>query len=284
MRILDLYCGMGGLSLGFALALGNAEITGLDIDRDAVETYNLNLNCLGCRALVQDVLKWSPSGEYDVVMGGSPCQPFSIANNRKPSERHPLFPTFPRFFDVVLTLKPKLFLLENVRGLLMRRNRHHLEHQLARISKDYTVEWRVLNAVDYGVPQRRERLIVIGVRRDLGGRPAFPEPTHAEKEVVRLDGRRLHRWLTLGEAIGDLLTVPPYEGKKLLQTNPRHGKPADLNKPSRTIKVDGRGGDFTFDTILVPTESPSELRFVLLRREQIERIRREREEPDLHGH
>jgi DNA (cytosine-5)-methyltransferase 1 len=235
VRVLDLYCGMGGLSLGFALALKGAEITGLDIDRDAVETYNFNLNRLGCRALVQDVLKWEPGGDYDVVVGGSPCQPFSIANNRKPGEKHPLFPTFPRFFDVVLALKPKLFLLENVRGLLMRRNRHYFEQQLARVSQDYVVEWRVLNVVDYGVPQRRERLIVIGVRRDLGKRPVFPEPTHAEKETVRLDGRRFHRWLTLREAIGDLLAVPPYEGKKLLQTNPGHGKPADLDKPSRTL-------------------------------------------------
>jgi DNA (cytosine-5)-methyltransferase 1 len=249
VQILDLYCGMGGLSLGFALALRDAEVTGLDIDRDAVGTYNLNLNRLGCRALIQDVLRWSPSGDYDVVVGGSPCNPFSIANNRKPGERHPLFPTFPRFFDVVLALKPKVFLLENVRGLLMRRNRHYLEQQLARISRDYVVEWRVLNAVDYGVPQRRERLIVIGVRRDLGRRPLFPEPTHAEKEAVTLSGRRLHRWLTLREAIGDLLLVSPQEGKKL-----------------------------------VPVETPHELRFVLLRREQAERIRREREEPDLHGH
>jgi DNA (cytosine-5)-methyltransferase 1 len=186
------------------------------------------------------------------------CQPFSIANNRRPGDKHPLFPTFPRFFDVVLALKPKLFLFENVRGLLMRRNRHYFDQQLARVSRDYVVEWRVLNAVDYGVPQRRERLIVIGVRRDLGRRPMFPEPTHAEREIVRLGDKRLHRWLTLGEAIGDLLLVPPREGKKLLQINPGH--------------------------VLVPAESPSELRFVLLREEQIERIRRERNEPDLHNH
>jgi DNA (cytosine-5)-methyltransferase 1 len=280
VRILDLYCGMGGLSLGFALALEGAEVVGLDIDRDAVDTYNLNLNRFNAGARVQDVLRWDPSGEYDVVIGGSPCQPFSIANNRKPGESHPLFPTFPRFFDVVLDLKPRLFLLENVRGLLMRRNRRYFEQQVSRVSGDYVVEWRVLNAVDYGVPQRRERLVVVGVRRDLGRRPLFPEPTHAERERVGLGGRRFHRWLTLGEAIGDLLAVPPAEGKKLVQTNPRHGKPADLGKPSRTVKVDGRGGDFTFDTILVPVESPNELRFVLLRREQVERIRRERENPD----
>jgi len=241
VRILDLYCGMGGLSLGFALALRGVEIVGLDIDGDAVETYNLNLNRLGCKAYVQDVIKWEPSGEYDIVVGGSPCQPFSLANAKNPGERHPLFPTFPRFFDVVLTLKPKLFLLENVKGLTMRKHRHHLEKQLARVSRDYVVEWRVLNAVDYGVPQRRERLFVIGVRRDLGLRPRFPPITHSEREGVGLDGRKIHKWLTLGEAIGDLLAV-------------------------------------------VPVESPREASFVALSREQVERIKREREEPDVHGH
>jgi site-specific DNA-cytosine methylase len=282
VRVLDLYCGMGGLSLGFALALKDVEIAGLDIDRDAVDTYNLNLNRLGATAHVQDVLRWEPAGAYDIVIGGSPCAPFSLANSRNPGERHPLFPTFPRFFDVVLALRPKAFLLENVKGLAMRRHRHHLEHQLARVAEDYVVEWRILDAAHYGVPQRRERLIVVGVRRDLGRRPLFPEPTHAEKEYAGLGGRRLHRWLALGEAIGDLLLVPPWEGKKLLQTNPRHGKPADLGKPSRTVKVDGRGGDFTFDTILVPVESPNELRFALLRGEQAERIRKEREDTDRH--
>jgi DNA (cytosine-5)-methyltransferase 1 len=272
VRILDLYCGMGGLSLGFALALKDAEITGLDIDRDAVETYNLNLNRLGCRALVQDVLKWSPSGEYDVVMGGSPCQPFSIANNRRPGEKHPLFPTFPRFFDIVLELKPRLFLLENVRGLLMRRNRHYFEREIARVSRDYVVEWRVLDAVNYGVPQRRERLIVIGVRRDLGRRPLFPEPTHAEKEAIGLDGRRLHRWLTLGEAIGDLLAVPPAEGTKRETTavplipdhvmtpgggwdNPRSdwgSRVMDPGKPAYTITEKHRSGQL----VPVPPTAP----------------------------
>ena len=198
MQILDLYCGMGGLSLGFALALRDAEITGLDIDRDAVETYNLNLNRFRARAYVQDVIKWKPEGDYDVVIGGSPCQPFSRANVKNPGEKHPLFPTFPRFFDIVLELKPKAFLLENVKGLTTKRFRRYLDRELSRISRAYVAEWRVLNAVNYGVPQKRERLIIVGVRRDLGLRPSFPKTTHGEKS-----------WITLREAIGDLLALPP---------------------------------------------------------------------------
>jgi len=252
MRVLDLYCGMGGLSLGLALALDGAEVLGLDVDRWAVETYNLNLSRLGCKAAVQDVLEWEPEGGFDLMVGGSPCQPFSLANTLRRGEEHPLFPTFPRFFDLVLALRPKAFLLENVKGLTMRPFRRYLDAQLARVSGDYRVQMAVLDASRYGVPQRRERLFAVGIRRDLGARFKFPEPTHAPQEHVALDGRKIHRWLTLREAIGDLMVLPPLEGKKLVQTNPRHGKPADPDSPSRTVKVDGRGGDFCFDTILIP--------------------------------
>jgi DNA (cytosine-5)-methyltransferase 1 len=230
---------MGGLSLGFALALKSAEIAGLDIDEVAVETYNLNLNRFNARAYVQDVLGWEPSGDYEIVIGGSPCQPFSVANNKNPGEKHPLFPTLPKFFDIVIELKPSVFILENVKGLTMRKHRGLLERELARVAPDYAVEWRVLNAADYGVPQRRVRLIVIGVRRDLGRTPAFPEPTHVA------------RWLTLGEAVCDLLTLP-------LTTIPDHvltekggwanpssdwgSRVMDLGKPAYTITEKHRSG------------------------------------------
>jgi site-specific DNA-cytosine methylase len=271
VRLLDLYCGMGGLSLGLALALEGAEVLGLDADRWAVETYNLNLSRLGCKATVQDVLEWEPEGGFDLMVGGSPCQPFSLANTLRRGEEHPLFPTFPRFFDLVLVLRPKAFILENVKGLALQRFRHYLHAQLARASGDYRVQIAVLDASRYGVPQRRERLFAVGIRRDLDAKFKFPEPTHAPQEHVTLDGRKIHRWLTLREAIGDLMVLPPLEGKKLVQTNPRHGKPADLDRPSRVIKVDGRGGDICNDTILIPL-SP----------EQAERIMKERLDTSRH--
>jgi DNA-cytosine methyltransferase len=267
VRVLDLYCGMGGLSLGLALALEGVEIRGVDIDGVAVATYNLNLSKLGAKAERADVVRWEPSGEYDLVVGGPPCQPFSLANTKRRGEEHPLFPTFPRFFDVVLGLRPRAFLMENVRGLLTERNSHYLREQLARASEHYVVRYKVLNAADYGVPQRRERLILIGFRRDLGVVPRFPPETHGREGRETLDGGRLHGWVTLGEAIGDLLSLQPENGKKLVQTNPRHGKLVNLGGPARTVKVDGRGGDFCFDTMPVP-----------LRPEQAERIRRERED------
>jgi len=210
-RILDLYSGIGGFSLGFALGLEGAKILGLDIDKAAVATYNFNLNKLGAQAINQDVLKWEPKGDYDLVIGGSPCQPFSLANNpryKKIGEAHPLYPTFPRFFDVVLKLKPEAFLLENVPGLVTPSRIHYLERQLKRTEHAYFVAWKILNMAHYGVPQSRERVFVLGIRKDLKVKPTFPEPSHAETEKITLLGR-IFRWVTVQEAIGDLLTLPP---------------------------------------------------------------------------
>jgi len=203
-KVLDLFCGMGGLSLGFALALEGAEITGYDIDSHAVETYNFNLSRLGCRAFVADLLKKRLKGEWDLVIAGTPCQPFSFATRSKTGKDHPLYPTFPKFFDTVLKLRPKVFVMENVKGLVSRKFVQLFEEQVSKVSGLYKVSYRVLNAADYGVPQKRERLFVIGFRKDLGIEPSFPKPTHASEETMTLDGK-LHKWVTVREAIGDLL-------------------------------------------------------------------------------
>lgn len=251
VKILDLYSGMGGLSLGFALALG-AEIFGVDIDEDAVATYNRNLARYGAKSIRADVLKWEPDYEYDMIIGGVPCQPWSYANSLsrdKRGERHPLAPTLPRFFDIVAELKPKAFLMENVEGLYTR-YRHVLERELAKVKSEYHIALDVLDAADYGVPQHRRRLFIFGIRRDLGIKPSFPEPTHAEVPSVRLDGTAVRRWVTVRDAIGDLLAIPPDNAlcltpeqvdairRRREDTERYFGRmefPDPLDKPSRTI-------------------------------------------------
>ena len=144
LKVLDLFCGMGGLSLGFALA-GFGPVEGHDIWPRAVATYNLNLRPLGCRAEVSDLTKRTPKGEFDVVIAGPPCEPFSRANVGARGEEHPLWPTFPRFFDVVLEKEPLAFLMENVPALLDRDCRPLLEGQLARLRPLYRLAVRVLD-------------------------------------------------------------------------------------------------------------------------------------------
>jgi len=204
---LDLFCGIGGFSLGFALALDGASIRGIDVNQRAVETYNLNLARFNCWAEMGDLLTWEPDGEYDVVVGGPPCQPFSVANTVRVGEAHPLFPTFRRYFELVRAIRPVAFVFENVKGLLTQRFRPLLDAQLGSLMADYRIRHAVLNAAHYGVPQMRERLIAVGVRKDVGVAPALPEPTHAQAEMP-MQTRRLYRWLTVREAIGDLLEYP----------------------------------------------------------------------------
>jgi DNA (cytosine-5)-methyltransferase 1 len=209
VRVLDLFCGMGGLSLGIALALEDAEIHGVDIDLHAVDTYNMNLQRLGCRAERADLLTWPIDGRYDIMVGGPPCQPWSLANTKNIGEKHPLYPTFQRYFDIIKATMPTAFVFENVRGLITRKFKHLLDNQLSSLTYTYRVKTAVLNAVDYGVPQKRQRVIVVGIRQDIDVEPVLPQQTHAEHEVPRLDGGTYHRWLTVREAIGDLLEAPP---------------------------------------------------------------------------
>jgi len=196
-RVLDVYCGIGGLSLGFMLAVRDIEVTGVDIDRDAVEAYNYNLSKrFNARAVAANALEWKPE-KFDMVIGGSPCQPFSVASSRK-GESHPLFPTFRRFFEIVSESEPAAFLFENVKGLLSRRFRHLFESQVSRLSGDYRVSWAVLDAADYGVPQRRRRLFAVGLRKDVDAVFRFP---HAQSERI-----------TVREALEDVMSVPDLGG------------------------------------------------------------------------
>ena len=273
VRVLDLFSGMGGLSLGFLFGVRDVVVEGLDVDRFAVMTYNHNLNWLGGDSRVQDVLEWVPDGDYDIVVGGVPCQPYSLANVRKRGTKHKLFPTLPRFFDIVRVLKPKVFLMENVKGLVIRRHKPLLFNELRKVSGDYVVKYEVLNVAYYGVPQRRERLFVLGIRKDLGVVPSFPRQTHSEEERKTLNGK-LFRWVTVREAIGDLLSIPPTIINKSIMFDEdsiwevrekrndvatefkfRDMKPMDLDKPSRTITTDiGRNVKRPHNPVPIVTE------------------------------
>jgi DNA (cytosine-5)-methyltransferase 1 len=171
---------------------------------------------------------------------------------------------------VVLALKPTAFLLENVKGLLRKRFEPILRRQLERVAGEYDIRHAVLNAVSYGVPQRRERLFVVGIRKDTAGVFRFPEPTHGERPLARLDGTAVHKWVTLREAIGDLAPLPPEEMARLVVA-PKAAErirkerededkywtkmefPDDPDKPSRTIAAHTVEGAKK-STIVVPTQ------------------------------
>ena len=183
--VLDLFAGCGGLSLGFEAA--GYKTIGYEMDNAATQTYNRNL-AGDCTAIKLGLdFKYPQS---DIVIGGPPCQPFSVGGHQKGFED--ARDGFPIFIDAVEKLQPGVFMFENVRGLLYS-NKWYFELVLEELKKlGYIIEFKLLNAVNFGVPQNRERLFV------FGHRAKFEFPKAGIKKV------------TVGEAIGDIMfTIPP---------------------------------------------------------------------------
>ncbi len=186
--ILDLFAGCGGLSLGFE-AVGYRTV-GFEMDAAAAATYEKNLKGR-CHTIKLDTDFDYPNAE--IVVGGPPCQPFSVGGYQKGFED--ARDGFPIFIDAVRKLNPKIFMFENVRGLLYA-NRWYFDLIVSELQKlGYLVDYRLINAVHHGVPQNRERLFVVGHRSRFN----FPKPNL--------------RKVTVGEAIGDIMYTTPPESK-----------------------------------------------------------------------
>jgi len=277
--VVDLFCGAGGLSLGFKMArygnFGFKILAAVDNWKRAAETYNANHPEVEviCRDIREpDVLKELDEitgGHIDVIIGGPPCEAFSLAGKRDPND--PRARLFYEYVKIVGRLKPYMFVMENVKGILtmltlrediseeekknvlmvlnelldlksvgrkrraapqyvlrnnqfedpeMRRKVEYVKKYITEVPDaikqafnkiGYDVRWKLLNAADYGVPQERLRVFFIGARQGLGIKIRFPEPTHAKEPKMDYCGRKLEKWRTLKDAIGDL---PPFEERK----------------------------------------------------------------------
>lgn len=215
MRAIELFAGAGGLALGLARA-GFKHAALIDYDEDAYQTLVINARnghflTRDWQALREDVRKL-PYDELatqptDLLAGGPPCQPFSQGGLHK----GPLDPRdmFPAFIEAVYRLRPRAFLIENVRGLARPTFATYLEYIILRLTypwlrprpdegwldhlarledvhtarftgdeRSYNVTFQMLNAADYGIPQHRERLFIVGFRQDLGVHWSFPKRTH----------------------------------------------------------------------------------------------------------
>lgn len=231
--VLDLFAGCGGLSLGFEAA--GFKTIGYEMNPDAAATYRKNLigDCL-----VEKLTLETEYPDAQIIIGGPPCQPFSVGGNQNGvnDSRN----GFPLFIDAIRKVKPAMFMFENVRGLLYS-NKWYLEVIIEELQNlGYTVEYKLLNAVNYGVPQNRERLFLVGHNSELH----FPE-METKKYTVR-------------DAIPDFVETTPTESKFLTPAqdtyianyeraskcvNPRD---LHLDKPSRTLtcrNLSGATGD-----------------------------------------
>jgi DNA (cytosine-5)-methyltransferase 1 len=188
--VLDLFAGCGGLGLGFE-AVGFNTI-GFEKDRDCCATYNANLSGT-CHEVTLTPSHVFPHA--DIVIGGPPCQPFSVGGHQLGLDDSR--DGFPVFISAIEQLKPSLWLFENVRGLLYR-NRWYLDQIITRLERlGYIVEYHVLNAMHYLVPQSRERIIVVGHKGGFG----FPDRRKCQ--------------ISAGIALGQMAFLAPSDGKYL---------------------------------------------------------------------
>ncbi len=174
IRGIDLFASAGGLTLGLKEA-GVHTVCAAEVDPYRVSTFLQHTP--EATALVGDVRQadFSPyKGRVELVYGGPPCQPFSSGGLRQgTSDERDMIPEFIR---VVQEVRPLAFLMENVPGLVVSDRMNYLSQVLEQLEDlDFVVSWKVLNAADYGVPQKRRRLFVVGLRH---ARFRFPPPTH----------------------------------------------------------------------------------------------------------
>lgn len=182
---IDLFAGAGGLSLGL-LDAGFDVRAAVEYDPVAAQTYRNNL---GNHVVEADLSKYSVDellklsglavGECDLLVGGPPCQGFSVQRRGDDEDsRNDLVHHYARF---VKGIRPKLFLMENVSGLMSKRGRPFLDKLVAQVTRlGYKVSMEKLEAAEFGVPQFRTRVILVGQRKNSGLKDfRFPEPTHA---------------------------------------------------------------------------------------------------------
>ena len=198
-KVVSLFSGCGGLDLGF-LKAGFEIIWANDFFPDAVETYKKNI---GDHIILGDITKIPSSkipDNFDILLGGFPCQGFSIANKKRSMDDKRNF-LYREMLRVLRDKKPSFFLAENVKGLLSMGRGEIIKMIVKDFEKiGYKVDYKIINTADYGVPQQRERILIMGNR--IGTKNKFPKQTHSKR--VEKDQKYILPWKTVKEATGKL--------------------------------------------------------------------------------
>lgn len=240
-KVVSLFSGCGGCDQGliggftfndhYYEKLPYKVIYALDIDQKALNTHKENFDCenLVCGNICD--ISSGDIPDHDVLVGGFPCQSFSTVNPSKDpfDDRANLYKQMAR---IAKDKKPKVIIAENVKGLVTLHKGQIMKRVLdAFDNAGYTLAYKLLNAANYGVPQKRERVIIVGYRKDLGVCFEFPEPTHAEK------------WVPLSVAVPELaieekkyyFSKKAVEGMKNAKPNMKRGLWQRLDEPCLTI-------------------------------------------------
>ena len=203
MRIVDLFSGAGGLTFGFYYNLINGEfvrnencdiIFANEFDSAAAEAFRINFPDLNMvekdikHLKRAEILRLIGDEEVDLIIGGPPCQSYSTIGRRVYDDKAKLYNEYYRLLEII---RPRMFLFENVKGMLSMKDENGdkvidvIENKFANIDETfgYRIEYDVLDAVHYGVPQHRERVFIIGIRNDLNIEWKFPE---GNEEIITL--------------------------------------------------------------------------------------------------
>lgn len=203
-KVIDLFCGCGGLSLGFEMA-GFEPALAIDLWKDAIVTYNHNREhkvgiCEDIHNLTDEYLEsLNQNGEIVGVIGGPPCQGYSTVGTRDIND--PRNHLYMQYCRVVEKVRPKFFVLENVKGLTTLMNGMFRDDIYNRFSAlGYTVVYKIINAAHYGVPQNRQRVFFVGIRDT-----EFQFPEANEEQII-----------TCSDALSDLPLLDEFDGDLLV--------------------------------------------------------------------
>lgn len=204
LKVIDLFCGAGGLSCGFLRGVNGTHfesILAIDNDSAAISTYNANFGQHGVVANIEAWIAENPIPKADIVIGGPPCQGFSLLNkNRLGDHRRALWEPY---MDIIEKSSASLFVMENVTGLLSSDEFQDISIR-AKSLGFILLNPSVLNTADYGTPQTRKRAIVVGIKKEcfmMDDIPDFPpSPTHQHPDR----SGSLPIWRTVRDFISDL--------------------------------------------------------------------------------
>lgn len=202
LNAVDLFCGAGAMSYGFKKA-GFNILLGIDSDEASIETFQKNHKdseslCKDIREVsVLEIKRLTYNKKIDVIIGGPPCQGFSMAMAGRRDPKDPRNSLFRDYLRIVKGLRPRMFIMENVRGLLSMRTPKGKKvidvilNEFKKIGYKNT-RYHKVNTADYGIPQKRHRIFIIGTRK--GYEFDFPSITHYKKGLSK-DGKKLKKWV-----------------------------------------------------------------------------------------
>ena len=238
----DLFSGVGGVAHGLRMTGKFEPLLVNDVDSDMCESFRLNFPeyDVVCDSIANiDFKKRFGRKKIDLVIGGPPCQAYSTSGKRLMED--PRAVLYHQYYRCLSELQPKMFVYENVKGLLSMAGGKLLEDlTLLFSSLGYSLQVRVLNAADYGVPQERERVIVVGLRDGIAFE--YPEPTHKSllnsQDGDLFSDTSLRAHLTLEDALSDLPLINAGETVQHYLSAPNNNFQKMMRKGAGSVVLD----------------------------------------------